>query len=611
MNEKSIGRIIFNIRTKNNISQEQLSKGLCSDATLSRIEIGERLPDKFLLDALLQRLGKSPDKIETILCESDFNLLQRRQEIETDLLDKDYDGANLKLEEYLKQKESKERIHCQYIYRIKAILANERDNDIDASIHYIKQAILITIPEFDINKILEYYLSLDELNIILMQALYESKKKATKETKKILNQLMKYLDKKYTDEEEKVKIYPLIVYLMAKQLVFENNYEEIVGLCEKAIYLLTSNGSISYLVELMQLCMVAYKYINNEDAYQHMKKQLDCFVSIYDEYHIPYLEGRVSTSHENINGGLYLIDEVIKYSRIASGMSQENLSEGICTPESLSRVENGRRTPSSQNFQSLMKKLGREREIYSTILSVDEFEILEKNREISKCLSKRQYVDAQIIFEDLKRKINKNNKKNEQFIMAMDTLLKYESNMIKAEEAIINYEKALSCTLSNIENIASSFIPLTKEEAHIFNLMAIANYREGNKEQAVRTLKIIIDNYNISKTNIKCNYIIIVPIIYNLSKYLEEMDCLEEALKYCNYGISILLLNKRGNGLTDFLINKAYTYERIESENTSLINLEKRKTYYKQAFYCSDIMDDMTNKKLVKEYYNQHYNGDI
>ncbi len=64
MRQNDIGKIIFTLRKHYNISQEMLCSGLCSDATLSRIELGERIPDKFLLDALLQRLGKSPDKLD-------------------------------------------------------------------------------------------------------------------------------------------------------------------------------------------------------------------------------------------------------------------------------------------------------------------------------------------------------------------------------------------------------------------------------------------------------------------------------------------------------------------------------------------------------------------
>ena len=51
------------------IPQKKLCYGLCSDATLSRIELDERTPDKFLLDALVQRLGKSPDKFFSVLSE--------------------------------------------------------------------------------------------------------------------------------------------------------------------------------------------------------------------------------------------------------------------------------------------------------------------------------------------------------------------------------------------------------------------------------------------------------------------------------------------------------------------------------------------------------------
>ena len=61
MRQNDIGKIIFTLRKHYNISQEMLCIGLCSDATLSSIELGERLPGKCLLDALLERLGTCRD----------------------------------------------------------------------------------------------------------------------------------------------------------------------------------------------------------------------------------------------------------------------------------------------------------------------------------------------------------------------------------------------------------------------------------------------------------------------------------------------------------------------------------------------------------------------
>ena len=61
---KYLGEAFLQLREECKISQEKLCNGLCSVATLSRIELGEREPDYLLFDALLTRLGKDSQKFD-------------------------------------------------------------------------------------------------------------------------------------------------------------------------------------------------------------------------------------------------------------------------------------------------------------------------------------------------------------------------------------------------------------------------------------------------------------------------------------------------------------------------------------------------------------------
>ena len=51
-----IGNVIRKRRIDLNLTQEELSFGICSVSTLSKIENGERYPNKKNFDALMQRL---------------------------------------------------------------------------------------------------------------------------------------------------------------------------------------------------------------------------------------------------------------------------------------------------------------------------------------------------------------------------------------------------------------------------------------------------------------------------------------------------------------------------------------------------------------------------
>lgn len=57
--------------------------------------------------------------------------------------------------------------------------------------------------------------------------------------------------------------------------------------------------------------------------------------------------------------GLYYIGEVIKRTRESLGMTQEELSEGICTTETLSRIETGKPDAQQGKFQSLNGAYGK------------------------------------------------------------------------------------------------------------------------------------------------------------------------------------------------------------------------------------------------------------
>ena len=67
MNERKISELLYDLRLEKEVGQKKLCWGLCSQGTYCRYENGERTPDRLLLNAIIQRLGKSADKLVTIL----------------------------------------------------------------------------------------------------------------------------------------------------------------------------------------------------------------------------------------------------------------------------------------------------------------------------------------------------------------------------------------------------------------------------------------------------------------------------------------------------------------------------------------------------------------
>lgn len=100
MNVYTIGSLIKQERKKRKISQKKLVAGLCSAQTLSMLEDDMCETDAFLMDMLLQRLGKSPDKLECIVSGEEYHRIKMRSLIEQLIVRRKRKYADYLLERY-------------------------------------------------------------------------------------------------------------------------------------------------------------------------------------------------------------------------------------------------------------------------------------------------------------------------------------------------------------------------------------------------------------------------------------------------------------------------------------------------------------------------------
>ena len=70
---QKIGEVLYGARRAKKIQQDVLCLGLCTKGTFSKFEYGERRPDRLLLNTVLLRLGKNPDKMATILTAEEYD----------------------------------------------------------------------------------------------------------------------------------------------------------------------------------------------------------------------------------------------------------------------------------------------------------------------------------------------------------------------------------------------------------------------------------------------------------------------------------------------------------------------------------------------------------
>lgn len=98
---------------------------------------------------------------------------------------------------------------------------------------------------------------------------------------------------------------------------------------------------------------------------------------------------------------LFNANLLVRELRKASGLTQEQLAEGICSRQTITAIEKGTRKPDWFIFSNILKKLNVDpSQYYSDIASEDEIFILNSAKAVNKAL-------AELNYDDLKVEINK------------------------------------------------------------------------------------------------------------------------------------------------------------------------------------------------------------
>lgn len=167
MDNTTIGAIIATLRYKKGYSRMKLCRGLCSAQMLMKIENDKADVDKFMLDMLLQRLGKSPDKLEVILSDEEYGKICARDNIEELIWKNKKSEAVACLAEYEKQYAKDSNVQKMFILRSKAYISRNLECEIEKAETYVRQAIEVTLPGIDSTNMKKYLLSGMEMENVL------------------------------------------------------------------------------------------------------------------------------------------------------------------------------------------------------------------------------------------------------------------------------------------------------------------------------------------------------------------------------------------------------------------------------------------------------------
>ncbi|MBR5718446.1 MAG: helix-turn-helix transcriptional regulator [Clostridia bacterium] len=282
---------------------------------------------------------------------------------------------------------------------------------------------------------------------------------------------------------------------------------------------------------------------------------------------------------------IYKIGYIIKQRREELHYTQEELAEGICSVTTLSRIENGERLPSKDNFEMLFQRLG----ISDTILfeSVDENTLYlhELKFKIRQAVINYRYAEAQELIGDYAAKTDMASPVERQFVLINSTLANKKD--YSPEERLSRFEEALRLTCPKY---TEGYIPrlLTYEEIIILNNIALHHNHKQEYKEAIRILYALKLHYDNNAVNKEENLRTQPMVLYNLSKCLGLNGQYSECIEICDLGIRIARDTGRCGVLPGTLYNRAWSL----SKRMQPGDMEQALETLKQALCAAVAMGD-------------------
>lgn len=247
MSNYLIGDYIRDTRLRRGYTQEQLSFGICTTASLSRIETGAQAHGKHILDALLERLGIGDKIFDVLVSKDDMVIFEKIQDVTRSIARADYDQLETQIEELeqLVEKKNRSNLYLQYLTFAKGMLRYGRGGTYEEVVKLFMDAIHMTLPNFDgVTPNENNLLTFHEIAIIDNIATMYAEQNMMEQALRLGYWLKQYMEIKFVDGKEKTARYPMILYNLCNWLGNMERYEEAKEIAEIGVNFCIEYGNL-------------------------------------------------------------------------------------------------------------------------------------------------------------------------------------------------------------------------------------------------------------------------------------------------------------------------------------------------------------------------------
>ena len=294
----------------------------------------------------------------------------------------------------------------------------------------------------------------------------------------------------------------------------------------------------------------------------------------------------------------FFLGDYIRQRRLELGLTQEQ----VCEPITLSRIENGKQTPSRVRINAILQRLDLPDDRYYALLTKNELEIEALEKEIVACNATGRAEEGFKQIEKLKA-FAEGEPLIQQFIIRSRLLLEQMEKRYTEQEEIEILRQASRLTVPdfNTEEIEKKLY--TRDEIKIINQIANAYSCAGNQKKAAdifyQLLKYIRKHIKEAITSAG----VLPMILYNYARVLDLAGRYEEGIEYALETKEVCI--KYGH--------YQYLPRCIEIYGECcyfLGRIEESKKAYRQAYYICEAIGDVNlevTKEEAKKYLNLEF----
>lgn len=619
------GKFMYKERCRRGISEQKISRGVCTRTELRKMENGDTPWKKMIGDYLLQRLGVPTEYFEVMADARELNGWRDREDICLVVFEQPQKAQQL-LEVYQKKYRKKTPFEEQFLKKMQTILLMQaykksfesKSVDVECEksegenlVESARQTVLCTLPDgWEKKKLSKFLLAPCELESILLLANCLLLIGKTDEAMQMHKKVADYVKQAKFEPKVQILIYPQVALLGMKLELYAGNEEKAFSYGMEALELLRHQYSQRYVVFVLEELLNVLECISvkgkEDQKYKEEETEVTEFLKTFEELYRLFSHPKkrmwqsisVSNTHE--------IGLTLKMLRKAMGLSAAKVSAANpdhLTARQIEKIEAGTHRPSGRNYEMLMQfyhKTGLEGQL---LLETDSLEVLHQRQEIVDFIIREEWDNAWESFQSFKEKLDVNVPLNRQEMIFLDTDIQHTYHKkLTAQEYVKQMEKALYCTMPKIPMEKWNMWVFQREEAIVAGNIAGKFLNSGESKKAEELFSKLLQSFDMQMEHTRIPYRGYVVITTGLVNALGENKKYYQSIKQDERSINVLL-NDTIEDVDAFIYDICWSLYELVNEYPD--KKEKYQNWWRELFPIAYKLAEFFCKKNDVSFYEE------